>query len=178
MLRPLTTTLLLLGTPALAQDDTGGALGTTEIGTRYRTGVGAVLGSPTGVTVKHYLDGRRTAIEGAVGTETWGPGYAGLYVHATYQYHPSTLLYEADFEMPWYVGGGAWVSSFGRDPGERIDNWFSDYRTAVGVRGIVGLNLDLTTLPLQFYGEAGLNQMLLPPIWPGLHVAIGGRWYF
>lgn len=174
--------LSLLLSVALAQSPDepstdGGALATTEIGSVYDIGVGLSLGNPTGITGKLYLDGRRTAIEAAVGTETWGPGYGGFYVHSAYLWHPGTVLYDVDFEMAWHIGGGAFVSNWGRDPGDRFDNW-SASRLSTGLRVQAGLDLDLTRLPLQIYADAAMNLLIIPKPWPGLHIAAGVRYYF
>ncbi|TNE84255.1 MAG: hypothetical protein EP330_30075 [Deltaproteobacteria bacterium] len=172
--------LCLLAAHALEPEsvsDDSGAIASTEIGTDYDIGLGVSLGNPTGVTGKFYLDGRRTAIEAALGTETWGPGYGGLYLHGAYLWHPGTVLYDVDFEMAWHIGGGAFLSNFGRDPGNRFDNW-SESHLATGLRAQVGLDLDLTVLPLQIYGDVAMNFLIIPKPWPGLHIAAGVRYYF
>ncbi|MCO4746181.1 MAG: hypothetical protein KC912_15395 [Proteobacteria bacterium] len=173
--------LLFLLATALAEEPPtptdSGAIATTEIGTAYDIGIGVSLGNPTGLSGKFYLGSRKTALETTVGTETWGPGYGGLYVHATYLWHPGTVLYDMDFELAWHIGVGAFASTFGKDPGTRFDNW-SDSRLSLGPRAVVGLDLDMTRIPLQVYGDVGLNFLVLPRPWPGLHTAVGVRYYF
>lgn len=169
--------LLLLSTALAEAPDDGGAVATTEIGSVYDIGIGVALGNPTGISGKFYLDGRKTAVEAVIGTESWGPGYGGLYAHGVYLWHPGTVLYESDFEMAWHIGGGAFLSNWGRDPGNRFDNW-SDSRLSAGARVQAGLDLDLTRIPFQVYGDLAMNLLVLPKPWPALHVAAGVRYYF
>lgn len=177
MLTLLLCSLALAQPSPTADPSDSGALATTEIGSTYDIGVGVALGNPTGVSAKMYLDGRRTAIEGVIGTESWGPGYGGLYLHSAFLWHPGTVVYDMDFEMAWHIGGGAFLSNFGRDPGNRFDNW-SDSRLSTGLRGQVGLDLDMTVLPLQVYGDVAMNFLLIPKPWPGLHISAGVRYFF
>lgn len=176
--------ILAFATTALAQapatstpPEDSGALATTEIGTVYDIGVGLSVGNPSALSGKIYLDGRKNAIEAALGTETWGPGYGGLYLHGAWLTHPSTLLYEMDFEMTWHVGAGGFVSTWGRDPSNRVENW-GNTRVAFGPRAQIGVDADFTVLPFQIFADAGLNMMLFPDVWPTLSVNAGVRYYF
>lgn len=175
---------LALALHALAQDpstsldvEDSGAVATTEIGTVYDIGIGLSVGNPSALSGKIYLDGRKNAIEAALGTETWGPGYGGLYLHGAWMTHPSTLLYEVDFEMTWHVGAGAFVNTWGRDPASRVENWGTT-RVAFGPRAQIGVDADFTVLPFQIFADAGLNMMLFPDVWPTLSINAGVRYYF
>ena len=172
-------TLFLLLLTAFAEEPTTdpGALATTEIGTMYNFGVGVSLGNPLGITGKLYLDDRRTAIEATIGTESWGPNYGGLYAHAVYLWHPGTILYDAEFEAAWHIGGGAFAGNWALDPGTRFNNW-STTRFSLGPRAMIGIDIDLTRLPLQIYADAALNLFIIPKPFPGLHTSVGVRYYF
>src|SRR5690349_8493874 len=66
-------------------------------------GVGLVIGEPTGIAAKLYLDDD-TAVQGAVGGAFVG---GGVQVHVDYVWHPWILEQRDSFTMPAYIGPGA-----------------------------------------------------------------------
>src|SRR5688572_28336210 len=66
-------------------------------------GLGVIVGSPTGVSAKLYLN-RTNAIDGAIGLSVLGAG--GLHVHADYLWHPLMLARDDAFFLPLYIGAG------------------------------------------------------------------------
>jgi len=159
--------ILLLSPPAHA----------TEIGTpAHKFGLGLVVGSPSGLTGKYYTGGRRNAIEGTVAVSPGyhGPG-GGIYLHGVYLWHPSVLATEPGFVLPWHAGVGAFLA-------DNYDTWWRDWNngTAVGARGVIGLDFDLEDIRLQISGDLALN-LGVHSTWglvydPG--ISVGARYFF
>lgn len=138
--------IAVLGSPALAQE-----VGTKELGAgegprsaeKGTFGIGLILGEPTGISAKLYLQDDQ-AIQGAVGFALIG---GGVHVHADYVFHPLILQTRDTFVLPVYVGPGARLIQYtdGRD-----DSYF-----AIGVRGVAGLLFDFNEIPLDAFVEVG-----------------------
>src|SRR5688500_14605891 len=77
-------------------------------------GIGVIVGSPTGVSMKLYLD-RQHAIDAAVGGALLGAG--GIHVHADYLWHPLMITRDDAFFLPLYIGLGGRVLSHQRSQG-------------------------------------------------------------
>lgn len=102
----------------------------------YNTGLGLRLGSPSGITIKHFL-GDQSAIEGILGFYNHGFNITGLYeVHGNAFDVPS---------LNWFIGGGAHLGGY--------NNKYKDYydsNTEFGVDGIIGLEYTLDDAPINF----------------------------
>ncbi len=102
----------------------------------YETGVGLRLGSPSGITVKHFIS-PKTAVEGMLSF-----GWGGLGITGLYELHNDIL------EVPgltWYYGGGAHLatSTSSTNPwGDRANNIY------LGVDGIVGMEYTFKEAPI------------------------------
>src|SRR4051812_40427086 len=87
-------------------------------------GIGLIIGEPTGISGKLYLQ-RRHAIDAAIGI-----GFIdgqGVHVHADYLWHPLVLTQTPTFDLPLYVGVGGRVQSHGTHGSH-------DAHTAIGPR--------------------------------------------
>ena len=160
----LTTTLLALALSTNAH--------ATEIGNERNFGVGVQLGSPTGLTGKYYLGGRQNAVSFALGSHYDGGFYSGVWVTGTYHFHIEDLVTEPEFTMPLRVGVGGFLAT---------GSWAFDrhhYNTWLGVRAPVGLDFDLTNVPLQIYIEVAFDLVVYPGIFGGLDAGVGVRYYF
>lgn len=131
-------------------------------------GLGVILGEPTGVAAKLYLDDN-TAIDAAAGIAVVG---GGLHVHGDYLWHPAVLEERDVFVLPVYFGVGGRVNLRDND----------DFH--IGVRGVGGLLFDFKEIPLDVFielapvvdyvfsdieGDEGIN--------PSLNFALGARYY-
>ena len=136
-------------------------------------GIGLILGEPTGVSAKLYLDDTH-AIDAALGS-----GFIGgaLQVHADYLWHPWILEQRDSFTMPVYVGPGAEFSYYsnGRQSGY----------ASVGVRGEIGILFDFTELPIDVFVEVAPGaewHLTSDSEHSGFHLNInagaGARYYF
>jgi len=104
-------------------------------------GIGIILGEPTGITAKLYLQDDK-AIQGAIGSAFVG---GGLQLHADYVFHPYVLQSRPSFVLPVYIGPGVRLIDYtnGRD----------DSSFALGARGVAGLLFDFKNVPLDTFVE-------------------------
>ena len=145
--------------------------GGTEIGARP-FGLGVILGDPTGLSAKLYLGGPKNAVDMALAFDTIGNHDGWAYLHATYLWHPSILAQGSGVEVPWHVGVGGFIVT---DTGNDNTN-DDDY--ALGVRVPIGVDVNLSAAPVQFFGDVGLHVEILPSTDIDLDLGIGARYYF
>jgi hypothetical protein len=138
-------------------------------------GLGLILGSPTGVSMKYYLGESGQAIDAAIGGAF---SKSGLHVHVDYLWHPFMLVQEAAFNLPLHAGVG--VRLLDHDRGKDGDDDLH-----AGLRLPVGLTFDFKEVPLDvflevalildFHGEHGIDDDQL-----GLDInaGVGVRYYF
>jgi hypothetical protein len=135
---------LAMAAPARADTDDDVRGGGADKGT---LGVGIILGEPTGVAAKLYLEDDQ-AIQAAVGSAFIG---GGLQLHADYVFHPYILQTRPSFVLPVYVGPGVRLIDYtnGRD----------DSSIAIGARVVGGLLFDFQDVPLDaFFEVAGVLE--------------------
>jgi hypothetical protein len=133
-------------------------------------GLGVVVGDPTGLSAKLYLGGTTNAVDFALAFDTAGIYDDYVYFHATYLWHPSVLASGSGAEVPWHVGVGGFAAS------DRWDNRGED--DVLGVRVPIGIDVNLESVPLQFFGDLGLRLALLPGTDVDFDVGVGARFYF
>ncbi len=160
-------TLAALATPTFADDEIG-----TEDGPRAADkgtfGIGIILGEPTGVSAKLYLQDDQ-AIQAGLGFAFIS---SGIHLHVDYVFHPWILQSRESFVLPVYIGPG--IRLINREKGR------DDQEFAIGVRGVVGLLFDFKGVPLDAFVEvAGLIELEFDN-GPGLDInaAAGARYYF
>jgi hypothetical protein len=132
-------------------------------------GVGLIIGEPTGISAKLYLEDDK-AIQAAVGSAFIG---GGLQAHGDFVLHPLILQDRESFVLPIYVGPGL---RFIQYTGGRGD----DSHFAVGLRGVVGMLFDFNDVPLDVFVEvAGVLEYDFTEGWgPALNAGAGVRYYF
>lgn len=128
---------LAIAAPARADIDDDSVRG-AEKGT---VGIGIILGEPTGITAKLYLEDDR-AIQAAVGSAFIG---GGLQIHADYLFHPYILEMRESFVLPLYIGPGVRLIDY--------TNGREDSSFAIGARVVGGLLFDFKTVPLDAFIE-------------------------
>jgi hypothetical protein len=137
-------------------------------------GVGLIIGEPTGISAKLYLDDDN-AVQAAAGSAFVG---GGLQVHADYLWHPWILEERDSFTLPAYVGPGARFIYYqqGRD---------GDDFSAVGARAVAGIVFDFKEIPLDVFVEvAGVVEWRFAPTEEEkgfaltLNAGLGARYYF
>jgi len=171
MRRCLVTLLLLLATPAHADEETEGSGGSgTGRGEEKGTlGVGIIVGEPTGICARLYLQDDQ-AIQAAVGAAFIG---GGLQIHADYAFHPYIIQSRETFVLATYVGPGVRLIQYsdGRD-----GSFF-----ALGVRAVGGLLFDFKNPLDAFFEVAGVLEYGFADgegVGLALNAGAGVRYYF
>ena len=126
-------------------------------------GVGAILGEPTGVSLKGWLNDK-AAVDGAV---AWSfDKHDSLQLHADYLYHNFDLLPVAKGSLALYFGVGGRVLF-----DDRKDDRF-------GIRGPIGLTYMFDKAPVDIFVEVAPIMDLAPSTKFDLNGGIGVRFYF
>ena len=125
-------------------------------------GLGLILGEPTGLSMK-YWTGRTNAIDGAI---AWSVGkYNGMHLHGDYLWHDYGLINVKKGRLPVYYGFGARLG-------------FRSNDTALGIRGVAGLNYHFSGIPLDLFLELVPIFDLTPVTEFNFNAAIGVRYFF
>lgn len=107
-------------------------------------GVGLIVGSPTGLSLKYYLGDSGRAIDAAIGGAVASD--QGFDLHADYLFHPALLSTEDAFDLVLYLGvGGRFLV---HDRGSNGDDDFH-----IGLRGPIGVLFDFNNVPLDAFLE-------------------------
>lgn len=138
-------------------------------------GVGVVIGEPTGVAAKLYLQDDQ-AIQAALGLAFVSSGF---HVHADYVFHPWILEDREAFTLPAYIGPG--VRLMQHRAGRGADD---DFR--IGPRAVIGMLFDFKEIPLDVFVEvAGVVELRFGSsdddvngFGVALNGGLGGRYYF
>ena len=161
-------TLAALAGTAVADDEEIGTDDGPRAADKGTFGIGIILGEPTGVSAKLYIQDDQ-AIQAGLGFAFIGDG---IHLHVDYVFHPWILQSRDSFVLPVYIGPG--IRLINREKGR------DDQQFAIGVRGVVGLLFDFKGVPLDAFVEvAGLIEIEFDD-GPGLDInaAAGARYYF
>jgi hypothetical protein len=142
-------------------------------------GLGLMLGAPTGLSLKYYLD-ESHALDAGVGVSRYlrHGRRDGLHLHADYLWHPVVLAKADPFWVPLYFGLGARLFDF-----DDYDDRDGDHDgTAIGLRAPIGVMLDFNEVPVDVFLEFALVVDLLVSTDDhadvDLNGALGARYYF
>ncbi|MBN1340193.1 MAG: hypothetical protein JXA03_12765 [Bacteroidales bacterium] len=125
------------------------------------TGLGILVGEPTGISVKHWL-GNTSAVDGAL---AWSfVNDASLYLHADYLYHHFDLIEVESGKFPVYYGIGGRMK------------FQDDIR--IGAQVPLGISYILESAPLDVFIEIRPVLDLLPATTFTVSGGIGVRYYF
>lgn len=137
--------------------------------TARETGIGIILGEPTGLTGKHWLD-KNTAIAGAA---AWSLSKnESLHLHADYLRHNFQLIKGKNIKGQLPVHYGLGVSS------KLKEDKNNDTDIVVGLRLPVGLTWLVPREPVDVFVELVPEMELLPDTHFNIGLAIGARYYF
>ena len=125
------------------------------------TGVGVILGSPTGISAKGWLT-KTNAWAAAAAWNINGPGY--LHVHADYLVHNFDLINATTGTLAPYFGLGAGL-------------WFSS-NTTIFARVPLGLDYMFENAPLDIFLEVAPSLSVLPSTSFGVGGGLGVRYFF
>lgn len=142
------------------------------------TGIGFVLGSPTGFSLK-LPQGRANAWQFTLGYDLdgghWnGPDHAHdhgthFFLGGDYLWYNYNLIRVPRGRLPVYYGPGAWVSFHSHD---------GDAHSRAGVRGVIGLAYQFATAPFDIFLEVGPGISVIPDTHGHGFGGLGARFYF
>lgn len=127
-------------------------------------GAGIILGEPTGLSVKYWLN-QRLAIDGAAGWSIHDD--SEFYLHSDLLVHKFDLIPVPEGKLPVYLGGGAFV---------RFREGHHD--DELGVRVPVGVSYMFENLPLDIFAEIAPGIELAPSTRIDVSGGIGIRYWF
>ncbi len=130
-------------------------------GTGNNTGVGAILGDPTGVSLAHWTSDNRAFSAGAA---WYLRGEESLHLHVDYLFYRFDLIQPARGALPLYFGLG------GRVRFDHDDNF--------GVRFPLGMAYHFDDHPLELFLEIAPVLELVPGTKITGNSGIGIRYYF
>jgi hypothetical protein len=126
------------------------------------TGIGIILGEPTGISFKTWISERSAIDAGAA----WSfPGAGAFHTHVDYCWHNFSIIRLQEGKMPLYVGLGGRMQVSGRDV-------FLGARVPIGLAYIFAedrLDVFLETVPV---------MNLFPATDFDLNAAVGIRYFF
>lgn len=137
----------------------------TAVAEKGPFGLGAIIGEPTGVCFKYYLEGNTKAIDGAV---AWAlSGDNEFHIHSDFLYHYYDVIDVKRGELPIYCGIGGRIK-------------FEDNNdNNVGVRFPVGLDyIFADNVPFDIFLEIVPILELAPDTDFGMEGAVGFRFFF
>lgn len=115
-------------------------------------GVGLMVGAPSGLSAKYYLDAP-LAIAFGLGSSHYGHHAHGsryhndgVHLHADVLWHPVVLTRGRSFQLPLYLGVGAQVRNHGNHD-------VNDDHSHLGARVPFGVAMDFNRVPLDIFFE-------------------------
>lgn len=125
-------------------------------------GLGVILGEPTGISGKYWLD-ERSAVDGAV---AWS-FYRGssIHIHGDYLIHNKSA-FETEEPLALYYGIGGRLKS-----GDKI-------QTQLGLRGVVGIDYMARTVPIDVFLELSPILDFAPSTEFFFNAGLGARFFF
>jgi hypothetical protein len=129
-------------------------------------GLGAVIGDPTGVSVKMWLD-QTHAIDGAFAWSLNGPN--ALHVQSDYLVHELSFFHIGRHPFNLYYGGGGRLSSYsGRNKSG----------LGLGARAPLGVAYQFRRPSVELFAEMAAILELVPSTDVFINIGLGGRFYF
>ncbi|NNE43848.1 MAG: hypothetical protein HKN12_06550 [Gemmatimonadetes bacterium] len=125
-------------------------------------GLGVILGEPTGVSLKIWLDGRNAF----AGAAAWSfADEAALHIHGDYLWHFFNRVDIDPGRLPLYIGVGGRIKTADKDD-------------LVGVRVPFGATYILDDAPVDIFLELVPLMDIAPDTEFRLNAAVGARFYF
>jgi hypothetical protein len=129
------------------------------------TGVGVVLGSPNGITARHWLSDQQS-IEGAAG---WSLTKSRFQMNANYLWNQPGAVEIGSEKFDLFFGIGASL---------RSKSGTADNEVVFGPRLPVGLAYEFANPDIELFTQAALNMSLIPSSNFYIDANIGVRFYF
>ena len=138
-------------------------------------GAGIILGEPSGLSIKLFLDARH-AVDAALDLSFVEDA---VYVHADYLMHFSPIFIRGGAQHPIlpYVGFGGLIGVAGGDQDHNRKDEHRE-RGALGVRVPLGLTWMPRAAPIDVFLELVPGLIIIPETNPKLDAGLGIRYYF
>ena len=135
-----------------------GTLSTAKNNESGRFGLGLILGSPTGISAKYWLD-KSHALNAAI-------GFGDTFIHANYLWHRWDMIDQPQKgRLATYWGLGARL----RDKSKDLE---------IGIRAVGGLSYDFARQPVDIFLEIVPVLELSPDLGIGVDIGLGARFFF
>lgn len=129
-------------------------------------GLGAVIGDPTGISVKLWLD-QTHAIDGAFAWSLSGPN--ALHIQSDYLVHELSFFHLGKFPMNLYYGAGGRLSSYSGKNKTGL---------GLGARAPLGMAYQFKKPAVELFAEVAAILELTPSTDVFFNLGLGGRFYF
>lgn len=129
-------------------------------------GLGAVVGEPTGVSAKMWLD-RTHAIDGAFAWSLSGPN--AIHIQSDYLIHELGFFSISKHPINLYYGAGGRLSSYSGKNKTGL---------GIGARAPLGLSYQFKNPAVELFAELGAVLELSPSTEFQIGLGLGGRFYF
>ncbi len=129
-------------------------------------GLGAVIGDPTGVSMKMWID-RNHAFDGAFAWSLNGPN--ALHIQGDYLIHELSFFHINRFPINLYYGAGARLSSYSGNKKSGL---------GIGARAPLGVTYMFPSPDVELFTEIAAVLELVPSTDVFINIGIGGRFYF
>lgn len=139
-------------------------------------GLGIVLGDPTGISWKAWLNNGR-ALDGAV---AWSlGGHTAFQTHVDHLFHNYDLIKLNKGRMPLYYGPGIRLRIWGDDRHWHDGRWHdTGSRLDLAIRVPVGLAYQPANAPLDIFFEIAPAVGLVPSTYFDFDLGLGARFWF
>lgn len=129
-------------------------------------GLGAIVGEPTGLTAKAFIT-REHALQVHA---AWDFTDSAFDIILDYLFHIDAFVLDTDFiDLPLYVGAGLKIGQEVAQPTARV---------FFGVRAVIGIAAEFTTMPMEVFFEAAPVLGITPKIRADVDAGIGIRYFF
>jgi hypothetical protein len=126
-------------------------------------GLGLMVGEPTGISAKYWIDGNNAFDFGLA--YSFVQKFSAMSLHADYLYHAFDVI-KSDYRLPVYYGFGARL------------RFVNNSDNALGARGVMGIAWLSDKLPIDVFLELVPVFNLIPSTSLNLDIALGARYYF
>ena len=125
-------------------------------------GIGMIVGEPTGISIKGWLNATSAVDGGLAWSFVKGSSF---HIHADYLLH-SFDVFKSTERIPLYygIGGRIKVSNSGQ--------------SRLGARGVIGLGYIFSTAPIDLFFEVAPILELAPETDLSINAGLGARFYF
>jgi hypothetical protein len=126
-------------------------------------GLGFLIGEPTGLSAKYWLDNDNALAFGMA--YSFVRSNSAVSMHADYLYHAFDII-KSNYRIPLYYGFGARL------------RFVNDADNSLGARGVIGVAWLSDNAPFDVFVEVVPVFNLFPSTALNLDAAIGARYYF